>query len=302
MSLAYASLCDGIGAAHVAWAPLGWRCAWTSEIEPFPCAVVEHHWNLPNLGDMTEITDEQIAEHGAVDLVVGGTPCTENSGGNPERLGFGGPNSCLALDFIGLACDRLKADWLLWENVVGLLHGKTADHFRSFIGKLSKRGYGVAWRVLDAGYFGLAASRPRVFVVGRRGHPTAAGAVLLEPEGDGWDRKANPPTPPVRCLTARGGSALDDRTCCTRDARGIRRFTPREWERLMGFPDDYTAVEFRGKPAADSPRYRALGNSMAVPIMAWIGQRIGFVDWLLRERTPVLSETGADPEAAKGKP
>ena len=55
MPLTYASLCDGIGAVYVAWQPLGWRCAWTSEIEPFACSVVEHHWNLPNLGDMTKI-------------------------------------------------------------------------------------------------------------------------------------------------------------------------------------------------------------------------------------------------------
>ena len=54
----------------------------------------------------------------------------------------------------------------------------------------------------------------------------------------------------------------------------VRRLTPRETERLQGFPDDYTGITFRGKPAADSPRYRALGNSMAVPVVRWIGQRI----------------------------
>jgi DNA (cytosine-5)-methyltransferase 1 len=57
-------------------------------------------------------------------------------------------------------------------------------------------------------------------------------------------------------------------------AVGVRRLTPREAERLMGFPDDYTAITYRGKPAADGPRYKALGNSMAVPVMAWIGNRI----------------------------
>jgi len=59
---------------------------------------------------------------------------------------------------------------------------------------------------------------------------------------------------------------------------GVRRLTPRECERLQGFPDDYTAIQMRGKPAADGPRYKALGNSMAVPVMAWIGQRIADVD------------------------
>jgi len=54
----------------------------------------------------------------------------------------------------------------------------------------------------------------------------------------------------------------------------VRRLTPRECERLQGFPDDWTAVEHRGKPASDGPRYRALGNSMAVPVLAWIGRQI----------------------------
>ena len=57
-------------------------------------------------------------------------------------------------------------------------------------------------------------------------------------------------------------------------AMQVRRLTPRECERLQGFPDDYTAVSYRGKPAVDGPRYKALGNSMAVPVMRWIGERI----------------------------
>jgi DNA (cytosine-5)-methyltransferase 1 len=60
----------------------------------------------------------------------------------------------------------------------------------------------------------------------------------------------------------------------------VRRLTPRECERLQGFPDDYTLIPYRGKPAADGPRYKALGNSMAVPVMAWIGERIAAVNAL----------------------
>ena len=63
----------------------------------------------------------------------------------------------------------------------------------------------------------------------------------------------------------------------------VRRLTPRECERLQGFPDDYTLVEYRGKPAADGPRYKALGNSMARPVMRWIGERIAAVDAILRD-------------------
>jgi DNA (cytosine-5)-methyltransferase 1 len=61
-------------------------------------------------------------------------------------------------------------------------------------------------------------------------------------------------------------------------AMAVRRLTPRECERLQGFPDDYTLIKYRNKPAADGPRYKAIGNSMAVPVMRWIGQRIAMVD------------------------
>lgn len=73
----------------------------------------------------------------------------------------------------------------------------------------------------------------------------------------------------------------------------VRRLTPRECERLQGFPDDYTAIPFRGKPAADSPRYRALGNSMAVPVVRWIAERIAahkFIPLEQPERIKVWEE------------
>jgi site-specific DNA-cytosine methylase len=63
----------------------------------------------------------------------------------------------------------------------------------------------------------------------------------------------------------------------------VRRLTPRECERLQGFPDDYTLIPYRNKPASDGPRYKALGNSMAVPVMAWIGKRIQMVNEIAKE-------------------
>jgi DNA (cytosine-5)-methyltransferase 1 len=79
-------------------------------------------------------------------------------------------------------------------------------------------------------------------------------------------------TPPIR-----GGGAGNSMPAVAQ-AMAVRRLTPRECERLQGFPDDYTLVEYRKKPAADGPRYRALGNSMAVPVMRWIGERIAMVE------------------------
>ena len=76
------------------------------------------------------------------------------------------------------------------------------------------------------------------------------------------------------------GSTENSSTTAALHGSAVRRLTPRECERLQGFPDDFTAVPYRGKPAADGPRYKALGNSMAVPCMAWIGRRIAMVDAL----------------------
>jgi len=73
------------------------------------------------------------------------------------------------------------------------------------------------------------------------------------------------------------------KTPAVAQASAVRRLTPKECERLQGFPDDYTQIEWRNKPAEncpDGPRYKALGNSMAVPVMRWIGERISMVDAL----------------------
>ena len=77
----------------------------------------------------------------------------------------------------------------------------------------------------------------------------------------------------------------DGHSVAVATAMAVRRLTPRECERLQGFPDDYTAIEFRGKPAADGPRYKALGNSWAVPKFRWIGERIAAVDECRRKET-----------------
>jgi DNA (cytosine-5)-methyltransferase 1 len=94
-------------------------------------------------------------------------------------------------------------------------------------------------------------------------------------------------------LTASYGKQIDSSDTGTgppnllQSLMAVRRLTPRECERLQGFPDDYTLVEYRGRIAADGPRYKALGNSMAVPVMRWIGQRIAAVDAILRDRLGV---------------
>jgi DNA (cytosine-5)-methyltransferase 1 len=408
----FGSVCSGIEAASCAWHPLGWETAFVSEIEPFPCAVLAHHYPaVSNLGDMTKFKDWPDA---AIDLLVGGTPCQSFSVAG-LRKGLADPRGNLMLTYLAIA-ERYAPRWLVWENVPGVLSSNGGRDFGTLLGGLAELGYGFAYRILDAQFFGVAQRRRRVFVVGHLGDWRRAAAVLFEREsllghpaprretgkgiaptlsartkgggglgtdfdcdgglvahslrGEGFDAsedgtgRGTPLVPVVAPTLRAGGNATggnrpygtDVDTCdslvpiafdckasgqngfgvgeiastmrgmghdnshqnggghlavafqssqsgmrlvdshATLDANNgsrrhngvmhgsaVRRLTPTECERLQGFPDGYTNVPVRGKPAADGPRYKALGNSMAVPVMAYIGQRIELVDSITTE-------------------
>lgn len=380
----FGSVCSGIEAASVAWHPLGYRAAWLAEIEAFPAAVLSHHYpEVPNLGDMTKIATEVLT--GAVaapDVLVGGTPCQAFSVAG-MRAGLQDARGKLTIEFVRLAdaIDHVRTARgeqpaiTVWENVPGVLSDR-GNAFGCFLGALAgedcelqpsgKRWtdagcvYGpkraIAWRVLDAQYFGLAQRRRRVFVVASAREGFDPASVLFEREGV---RRDSPPRRGERegtsgfiarsvalrgregggtaelgddaagCLRASGGggdkphvlavhgtqdpcvsidqahtlgrnsgqenavATLDAsygrlQGCSGQDAghghshlvpnqSAVRRLTLTECERLQGFPDGYTLVPYRNKEAADGPRYKALGNSMAVPVMRWIGERIALV-------------------------
>ncbi len=453
-AIKFGSVCSGIEAASVAWHPLGWQAAWLSEIEPFPSAVLAHHYpNVPNLGDMTTLPERILSgEIEAPDLFCGGTPCQAFSVAG-LRNSLDDARGNLSLTFVGIAnaIDHARsvrgeqASIVFWENVPGVISTKD-NAFGCFLaglageddplvapgGKWANAGYvsgpkrAVAWRVLDAQYFGLAQRRRRVFVVASARNDFDPAAVLFEFDGVRRDiapsREAGQvaPTTPSRstaggglgtdfdcdggviqqpfsvanCLTARmhkgmnsdcnegqtpvvsyaiqgsmigrndnagpQGDGINEEVCFTQNgvdkhgvaygirtantssngwgiqeevthtldcaqgvavaqpivamresgfgcwmedtvagtldasmgmsghanrpavmtvfrAMAVRRLTPVECERLQGFPDNYTAIPWRKKPASecpDGPRYKALGNSWAVPVAAWIGKRI----------------------------
>ena len=365
----FGSVCSGIEAASVAWKPLGFTPAWFSEIAKFPSALLAHRYQkVPNHGSLVGLANRLTGGDRSIDILVGGTPCQSFSVAG-LRGGLADERGNLALEFARLAAS-LRPRWLLWENVPGVLSSDGGRAFASLLRGLSVVGYGLAWRVLDAQFYGLAQRRQRVFLVGHLGAAAAAGAVLFEPEGV----RRNPPTrgpsredvagtlgagtggfggdldrcgafiPEIaRCLTT-SAQRLDSETetfveasfdetqvtsrtnrsscdpstaaltstgrppaiafhmtqdpistveatpvlSCTSMGMGVcvasrvRRLTPVECERLQGFPDGYTAIP----GAKDSPRYAALGNSMAVQVIRWLGQRIARVDTLLaREAT-----------------
>lgn len=380
----YGSVCSGIEAATAAWHPLGWTPAWFAEIDRFPSAVLAHHYpDVPNLGDFTQIG----LEHGPIDLLVGGSPCQSFSVAG-KRAGLDDPRGDLTLEFLRLA-GRLRPRWLVWENVPGVLSIDGGRTFGAILWVMGQLGYGVAYRILDAQYFGVPQRRRRVFVVGHLGDWRRAAAVLFEraslsgdtpprrqagegaaaatgsgsgsgrqftshdpavtltarerkgalPEADlstviahtlrggGFDAsedgtgRGTPPMPvafhprqdpitsdiglPVEAagpqavyLRGREGGATaelgGDVSPALHTAGGgggdkphvladwaVRRLVPEECEALQGFPRGFTRIPYRNKPASecpDGPRYKALGNSMAVPVMRWIGERIKMVN------------------------
>lgn len=456
----FGSVCSGIEAASVAWGPLGWHAAWFSEIEPFPCAVLSHHYpSVPNLGDMTALPERiRSGDVEAPDVFCGGTPCQAFSvAGKRQSLDDARGNLSLVFCEIANAIDDVRGTAgqqpaiVFWENVPGVLSTKD-NAFGCFLGELAgeecpiepPRGkwsnagcvYGpkrtVAWRVLDAQYFGVAQRRRRVFVVASSRTDIDPAAILFERDslrrdtapsreagqgtthatapcltssgrgvertGDtrgqdpvvavgldveicgtltaGFGKVGAPEVDAYTCLPvaqpiafdckasgisgfgvgdvsgtmramshngrhANGGGHLavavslrgreggataelgDEVQNCLRASSGggdkpyvlaqaigwseeltashelagtlqrggdggrhdgvmtpsmqVRRLTPVECERLQGFPDNYTAIPWRKKPASecpDGPRYKALGNSWAVPNVRWIGKRI----------------------------
>jgi len=179
MSLIYGSVCSGIEAASVAWHPIGWKASFVSEIDNFPRAVLAHHYpEVPLHGDFTTIQD---GDYKPIDLLVGGTPCQSFSIAG-LRGGLDDDRGNLALEFLKLA-QRLRPRWVVWENVPGVLSSNGGRDFGSILAGLGEVGYGFAYRVLDAQYFGLAQRRKRVFVVGHLGDWRRAAAVLFEREG-----------------------------------------------------------------------------------------------------------------------
>jgi len=173
----YLSLCSGIEAATVAWHPLGWEAVAYSEIERFPSEVLAHHYpNTPNLGDMTKF--KEWTNVSDVDVLVGGTPCQSFSVAG-LRKGLDDPRGNLMLTYLAIA-DKYRPRWLVWENVPGVLSSNSGKDFGVFLWALGELGYGFAYRVLDAQFFGVAQRRRRVFVVGYLGDWRAAAAVLFE--------------------------------------------------------------------------------------------------------------------------
>lgn len=202
----FLSLFSGIEAASVAWKPLGWTCVGVSEIDPFGrAALAQHYPHVPNLGDVSLITEQQIAALGRIDVLVFGSPCQDLSLAG-KRKGFDGERSSLffiAMRIVRWAREHCGLRFAVWENVPGAFSSNDGRDFAAVVGDMAgmdtapavpPHGWGkegcavgdaglVEWSTLDAQWFGVAQRRRRCFVVADYGDWTNRPPILLESEG-----------------------------------------------------------------------------------------------------------------------
>lgn len=274
--------------------------------------------DVPIHPDVQELTADDLRSAGADPartVLHGGFPCQDLSVAGGRRGMGEGTRSGLYWHIPRLLAD-FPAAWIVLENVPGLLSSHGGRDMGAVVGSLAELGYGLAWRVLDAQHFGVPQRRRRVVIVGHLGAPWGAPAeVLLEPAGLSWDSaplagagSSAPGAAPggtrgrriTSALTAHHGrmTAEDAVIAFQPQAAGdsamlidttapclsvnqlagvhtetvVRRLTPLECERLQGAPDGWTDGQ------ADSPRYRQLGNAVAVPVFEWVARRLVAID------------------------
>lgn len=325
--LTYATLCSGIEAVSLAWKRLAFNPTpvFLADNASFPTQFLHaRHPESPNLGDLLAIDGQPYA--GKVDALWASFPCQDFSVAGKGK-GIDGNRGLLTLAGIKLV-DEIDPPFFVFENVTGLL-SNDKNAFGQFLGALvgefgpllppgdrwSDAGYvlgpkrSVAWRVLDAQYFGLPQSRPRLYLVacprggadprrvlhesreegyapvervgGREG--TEAGAAgSVEPQafrlairgrviGGFSGQQIEVGNDIANCLRTAGGGGSIGYVLCKHNGRwDIRKLLPVEYERLQGMPDGYSYIE----GASATARYNAVGNSLAVPVVEWIGERI----------------------------
>ena len=315
LAMKYLSLFSGIEAATVAWHPLGWTPVAFSEIDKTTSKfLAETYPHVPNLGDVTKITEEMVKSLGKIDLIIFGSPCQDLSIAGKQR-GLDGARSGLFRNSVGIiqwARQHCGLRFALWENVPGAYSSNKGRDFTEVVASLAgledldtpASGWGtegaavgdnglLEWATLDARWFGLAARRKRVFALLDCGDWESRLPILLEPQGLRGDSqesqyKRSEVEQSTRISTAsgeqlfgclmKGASKYHDQSNQEAhsgsyhiiDSLGIRSPTLVESCRLMGFPDDY----LDNIPDGYWVKRGLLGNSMAVPVIRHIGEKI----------------------------
>ena len=175
----HASFFSGVGGLDIGFTRAGMETVSLSEIEPYACQILSERFpGIPNLGDITKLEGKEIPD---AEIWTGGFPCQDLSLAG-KRAGFDGERSVLAFSFLNLV-ERRRPRWLVLENVLGLFSSSKGRDFGRLLHEMDELGYSVAWRTLDARYFGVAQRRRRVFIVASLIEDGAA-QVLFECEGN----------------------------------------------------------------------------------------------------------------------
>ena len=315
------SLFDGIGGWLLAARHAGGTPVWASEIEPFPCSVTARHFpDVKQLGDITKIDPDKIEP---VDIICAGSPCQDLSIAG-KRKGLDGERSGLfrtAVDLVRRMRERTAGKYprfFVWENVPGTFSSNRGMDFQAVLEEIGESeipmpqgnrwapaglvqfpGAEIAWRVLDAQYWGVPQRRKRIFLVADfAARDRRAGEILFECEGVSGNPTESKGTRkgaargtadctriavydiqhrddvirPVKdgkipTLTARMGTGGHNVPIVLTEGK-VRRLTPTECERLQGLTDGYT------DGGSNTARYKALGNGMAQPCADYVIRRI----------------------------
>lgn len=365
--LTLGSLFDGIGTWQLSAKHNGIKPLWSCEIDQYPSAVSHYHFpETKQYGDIKEIHGNSIEP---VDILCAGTPC-QNISQAGNHKGLAGEQSSLFYEAIRILQEMRRATngkyprFFVWENVVGAFSCNHGNDFRTVLEEIGQshlpmpRKWGgcgvarlplcdIAWRVLDAQYWGVPQRRRRIFLVAdfATTERRAAEILLVEKRlsGDSQESsskeqgssngtrtgthlntnkasarytvyetnksrtlntQASDPTSQqgggaiveniemydmthadevmrlmhgdkVNTLNSRMGTGGNQVPVLhDKEIRRVRKLTPLETERLQGLSDGYTDIEFKGKPASDSRRYKAIGNGMAVPCSDFVLRRI----------------------------
>ena len=294
------SLFAGVGGFDLAMQRVGIDVVASVEIDKHAQKVLSRHFPMTAIhSDVKEVTGEQLRADGfdsSNGIITGGFPCQDVSIAG-QRKGLDGARSGLFWQIVRII-DECRPRWFILENVPGLLSSNEGRDMGTIIEAMGSRGYGLCWRVLDARYFGLPQRRRRLFIVGCVGDHRRSIEILLEPEvsirhsrkshttqsqaADGFTSGTYRKSRRSRSTTdfetwVEDSSTNTLNTFESSDVRATqiiisngkaRRLTPKEYERLQGFPDDWTAGQ------SDSQRYKQMGNAVAVPVVEWILKRL----------------------------
>lgn len=234
----------GVGGADLGFEAAGMTISWQCELDAWKRSVLAAHWpDVPIYEDVTTLEDPE-----PVDLMVGGFPCQDLSIAG-QRKGFSGERSVLAFEFLRIA-ESLKPRWLVLENVPGLLSSNKGLDFQRLLREMVASGYGgIAWRCLDARYFGVPQRRRRIFIVARRAEagldPRSASGLALRALCESGSGDLTSCIPPWQDTSRTvGGSTEEGRIVGALSARGYTQYTDQEFVRGGQLVTEHDTIAF----------------------------------------------------------